>query len=278
MNVSINIVGHVCHDIIDTGHKLGGAGSYASLMAHRLGLDVTLMTSYSTDFAYQEVFAPEIKVKHIKSATTTIYHNQEVDGIRHQTLVSRADDLIVDNTFVNDGDLLFLGPIADEVHPRFDKEQYDGLSIGLLQGWMRTAVSPAQVIPKDLEPSLLSYLDIAICSIEDLQQLEKTTLHWLREHHNHLVVTHGKDGAYIYIQGDKYHFPAFSTQPRDTTGAGDIFSLCYAVAYHNTSDIAQAASFAHAGASLSIEGIGTTSLPSEDQIISRQDLYKKNYI
>jgi sugar/nucleoside kinase (ribokinase family) len=40
----------------------------------------------------------------------------------------------------------------------------------------------------------------------------------------HCVVTDGPNGAFIRYQGLEAHVPAFPCEPRDLTGAGDMFA------------------------------------------------------
>ncbi|MCX6115262.1 MAG: adenosine kinase [Proteobacteria bacterium] len=46
----------------------------------------------------------------------------------------------------------------------------------------------------------------------------------LKERFPHVVLTAGARGAYIWWQGEELHVPAFPSQPRDLTGAGDMFA------------------------------------------------------
>jgi sugar/nucleoside kinase (ribokinase family) len=40
----------------------------------------------------------------------------------------------------------------------------------------------------------------------------------------HCVVTDGGNGAFVRFEGDELHVPAFACQPKDLTGAGDMFA------------------------------------------------------
>jgi sugar/nucleoside kinase (ribokinase family) len=40
----------------------------------------------------------------------------------------------------------------------------------------------------------------------------------------YVVITAGARGAYIWWEGEEFHVPAFSCEPRDLTGAGDMFA------------------------------------------------------
>jgi sugar/nucleoside kinase (ribokinase family) len=46
----------------------------------------------------------------------------------------------------------------------------------------------------------------------------------LKEKFPHVVLTAGPRGAFIWWEGEEIHVPAFATEPRDLTGAGDMFA------------------------------------------------------
>jgi sugar/nucleoside kinase (ribokinase family) len=46
----------------------------------------------------------------------------------------------------------------------------------------------------------------------------------LREFVPNCVVTDGPNGAFVRYQGEECHVPAVPTQPKDLTGAGDMFA------------------------------------------------------
>ena len=46
----------------------------------------------------------------------------------------------------------------------------------------------------------------------------------LKERFPHVVLTAGERGAHIWWEGERMHVPAFTCQPRDLTGAGDMFA------------------------------------------------------
>ena len=45
MKTNVLCIGHVCHDKMDNGYKLGGTVSYASLFAAQLGGNTEIITS-----------------------------------------------------------------------------------------------------------------------------------------------------------------------------------------------------------------------------------------
>jgi len=279
MSTSLSIIGHVCHDIVEDGHSLGGSASFASILARSLGHQPEVLTSFGDDFAYGALFEERgIHLHNQRAKTTTIFDNQNHGDTRKQQLKARANSLIIDPTFVNDMDIIFLCPIADEVEIVSLKPKPDALVVGLIQGWMRDCQNLGPIIPKELDLQLLTSLDIAICSEEDLKPYSQTYLEALIQSHDHLVVTLGSKGVTIYEGKHSSFFPSYNTIPVDSTGAGDIFGMAYTLSYHREKDIIKAASFAHAAASLSIEGHGIEAIPTLEEIKERQEAYQNDYL
>jgi sugar/nucleoside kinase (ribokinase family) len=48
--------------------------------------------------------------------------------------------------------------------------------------------------------------------------------HALKVRFPHVVITAGAQGAYLWWEGEESHVPAFACEPRDLTGAGDMFA------------------------------------------------------
>ena len=80
------------------------------------------------------------------------------------------------------------------------------------------------------------------------------------------VVTKGAKGATLHYQSAEFHFPAPKAKVTDPTGAGDIFAAAFLVRLAETDDPLQAAPFATAAASLSVERTDIASVPSRPQI------------
>ncbi len=63
--------------------------------------------------------------------------------------------------------------------------------------------------------------------------------------------------------------PAYQAAEVDPTGAGDVFAAAYLIALEECGDPFQAARFANATASLSIEGEATSAIPTRAQVEER---------
>lgn len=82
-----------------------------------------------------------------------------------------------------------------------------------------------------------------------------------------VVVTRGRDGAYILDRSGEHEVPAVAVEVRDTTGAGDCFNAALVTSWLAGQSLVDAAGFAAAAASLSILEVGAREgLPTIDQV------------
>jgi sugar/nucleoside kinase (ribokinase family) len=75
------------------------------------------------------------------------------------------------------------------------------------------------------------------------------------------VVTAGRTGALLYVNGDRYEVRPRPAREVDPTGAGDVFAAAFLARYRRDGDPWDAAEAAACAASLSVEGVGWTAVP-----------------
>src|SRR4029078_10274244 len=113
-------IGHVTWDRREGIDVLGGAVSYGALAAERLGWEAGVLTSAGPDFEPARDL-PGVAVFRSPSEVTTRFRNEyDEDGVRSQRLLARAHDVPLD-PLPDDWrspDVLFLAPVAGEVHGR----------------------------------------------------------------------------------------------------------------------------------------------------------------
>lgn len=263
-------IGHACHDTAPLGFIPGGAVTYSALFAKKLGLDTGVLTSIGSDYLFKNLFK-EIAFQTIPAAATTIFQNITQGDQRQQHLLARANDLKaahLPNTWQN-AKMVFLGPIADEVHFDFLDTFKNAMICINPQGWMRQWDARGKVSYKPFERfDQLAKADITIISEEDVNFSQKY-IQLFAEVSNMLVVTKGSKGCEVYTNKQKYFFPAVPTKVLDSTGAGDVFSTAFLIFYFKTKDLSLAAEYANIAASFCIEATGINSLPSLADIKTR---------
>ncbi len=278
---NIQIVGHVCHDKVESGYILGGTASYSAMFAKRLCHSVDLLTSYGPDFLFaQDFLEKNISVTVTSSDQSTIFENIYSDNGRTQYLHSKASDITLDNrTIIESSDILLLCPITNEIIiDDVAISNYKGLKAATIQGWLRGFDENGLVRAAYPDMSVFSNLNIVIMSDDDIESFSNNLIEMIKNLVQTVVITKGEAGVEIYQSGQVNTFPSYATEPVDLTGAGDIFSIAFLYQFATHQDIESASSFAHSAASLSIEGIGVTAIPVIDDIMERQELYYKRYL
>lgn len=275
--LDILLAGHVTHDVCGDHYVLGGAVSYGSILASKLGHQTSIFTSYGSDFAYQEMLASyHIDIKHVKSRWTTVFDNNQRDTDDVQLLISRAEDIVVPVSYANQFDLIIFGPLTDEVIVP-DIDAITAIKAGIIQGWLRVCPTPGPIAFKQPDISVLDGLDIIICTRAELAQLSDQIRSFLLNE-KHTVITDGKSGASVYYDGTEYSLPALTTKALDTTGAGDIFGTTYCISFMEDKDILSSLAKANVAAGLSIQGVGISAIPDKAAIEEFFQLYKKDYL
>lgn len=136
--------------------------------------------------------------------------------------------------------------------------------------------APAQKLPEDIYKKI-DYITPNETEAEILTGIKTDTMEnikkaaeWLFDKGiKNVVITLGKTGVYIKTANHERLIPSFSVKAIDTTGAGDSFNGCLAVALLEGKDVFEAARFAQAGAALSVTRLGTAlSMAYRDEINS----------
>lgn len=264
------VIGHVCQDILpDGGLGLGGSVSYAATTAHRLGYRVGLITSAGPDLNVEKAF-PFAQVVCHPSAATTIFENIYLNGERRQILHQRADVITCEH--VPDAwrraPMAYLGTIDQEIDVDVFHCFPDDVLLGVMpQGFFRRwdergHVSFAEWTPLD---ATLEQIDLLVISELDVPDPLQLVHHWSK-FTDTVVVTHAERGATVYHEDGSCHYPARPAQQLDPTGAGDVFTAAFLIRLAETGDPCQAAPFANAVASFSIEKPGLTGIPLRQQV------------
>ncbi len=260
-------IGHICHDVVPTGFVPGGAAAYAGLFSHRLGQPTQILTSFGPDFQFASQFEG-IDICVVESAQTTVFENIYHDGQRTQYLHSRATPLAPDHLprHFQSPKTVMLGPICDEVS--FDFLDFFAsqktITCACPQGWMRQWDERNLVSPKPIPDwQLLAKADIISMSEADVAG------NWALINHiafftKLLLVTQGANGAVVFENGQRRHYPALPVEEVDPTGAGDIFAAAFLLQYAETRSVETAVQFAHRAAGESVKRRGVADVPGKE--------------
>jgi sugar/nucleoside kinase (ribokinase family) len=177
-----------------------------------------------------------------------------------------------------DAPLVMLCPVAGEVDPGLAARFPEASLAALPQGWMRALgdggqveaspwESAAQVLPHT-QLLALSHEDVA----HDLDQARERE--WLQRVPV-AVVTQGRRGAILFVNGERYHVEADPAREVDATGAGDVFATALLVAYQRDGNPWEAAATAACVAAASVEGQGVSAIPDPAELEGRLAAYRR---
>lgn len=269
------VIGHLVKDKVPDGWCLGGTASYAALSAHRLGLRTTILSAAADDIDFSAL-PSEIDVRLLPSDETTVFENIYGPEGRTQYVWGRARPIEPADVpeDLREAKIVLLGPVISEVAEEVIRRFPRSLMAISVQGWLRTVLPDGRVhalSPRRWRPRLLlKHSQALFVSEEDLPpaETEETLNHWSRQVPI-LFFTRGYRGARMWSLRRWHHIPAFPTQEVDATGAGDVFAAAFLARYLETDDAWQAALFASAAASYSVEQQGLDGIPTRQQVEER---------
>lgn len=265
----------------------GGKGANQAVMAAKLGARVSIVTKIGDDvfgsMTYENFVQAGIK-------TDNIYVQKYTSsGVAPIFVDPNGDNMIV----IIPGANLTLSPA--EVEQAADKIRSAKLVVSQLEinedaiiaGFsiareanVITILNPAPahlistellglcdiLIPNETEAEVLTGIKVM-----GIKGAEQAAIKLIDQGVNNLLITLGKNGAYLFTDNQQQHFPAIKVNAKDTTGAGDAFigSLAFSLSQGNS--LPEAIKFANFSAALSVTKIGTqTSFPTISEIADFQ--------
>jgi sugar/nucleoside kinase (ribokinase family) len=270
-------IGHLTLDQAAGGTRPGGAAYYAAMTAWRLGLRVGLVTSCGPDFP-ADALPADVEVANVPSDRTTIFKLEGSPRGRRLSLLSRAAD--IEASHLPDGwrdaPLALLCPVINEVDPAL-AASFAEASLGVLpQGWMRRRAAGGAITPEPWEDGeiVLPHAQLLVVSLEDIEPFEKPALEWFQ----HLplgAVTQGREGAVLFVNGERYRVEADRAAEVDPTGAGDVFAAALLIEYDREGNPWEAAAAAACCAAASVEAAGAAGIPDRPTLAARLAAYHR---
>jgi len=251
-------IGHVTLDRIGDAIRPGGAALFAAVAAHRLGLSVGLLTSHGDDFPL-DLIPPKIEVVSIPAADTSRFEHQlDAEGrVSHVRAVAGPLTTADVPDDWRGAALTLLAPVLDEVDPMIATLFTEGAVGAAAQGWLRHAARDGLVVPRTWRSPdrLLQSVQALFLSREDIRGQESEVVDWFQRMPIG-VLTADRDGALLFVNGERYEVRPRPAREVDPTGAGDVFAATFLVQYQRDGDPWQAAAAAACAGSLAVEGQG----------------------
>jgi sugar/nucleoside kinase (ribokinase family) len=251
-------VGHVTLDHFGDEVRLGGAALYAAVTADRLGLTAGILTSHGEDFPL-DLIPSRIEVVSVPAKTTTVFEHElqgEDRTMRVTSVAAPLGEADVPEDW-RDAGLVLLAPVMNEVEARMAAAFADASVAAAAQGWLRGLARDGGVrtVRWDAAPQTLRRLQALFLSGADVRGQESAMTEWIQRVPI-AIVTAGRRGALLYVNGDRYEVRPRRAVEADPTGAGDVFAATFLARYRCDGDPWEAAEAATCAASLSVEGVG----------------------
>lgn len=263
------LLGHFTRDVLPDGTTIpGGTSLYAALTTQHLGRNVGVVSARAELPAN---WPAAIQIVFHRSPTPPTFENIYTAYGRQQILHTASLPITVDVIPAEwrSAPVVHLGPILGETPEELVFAFPDALLGVTPQGWMRIwkepLPSPIIYQPWQPAPRVLERIDALVLSIEDVRGDEQLVASYAR-HCPLVALTRGANGATLFIRGEPHDIPAFVAAERDPTGAGDVFAATLFARLHETADPLEAARYAAYVAAISVEGPGSSMIPSRGEI------------
>jgi len=283
------VVGHTTHDRYEEDFVAGGCAFYAARVSRSLGGDVRLATLVGEDFTCDDAIAdlPGVVVRH---GNTTLFTNLYPDNAPRLQLLEAWAPMMRPEMFGGEmlsADLVHLAPVLGEIDLVEWRQAVEAELLAIsVQGWIKApdpkagarmphVVAPegADVVaqkPWDVSTEELEGVDVACLSDEDLRN-QGDLLDRLTEAVPVVTLTHGTDGATVFVEGTRREIGVYETDAVDPTGAGDTFASAFLDRYARGAAPVDAARFAAATASIVVEGRGSRELERVEEARERRE-------
>lgn len=265
------VIGQVVADQTTEGLRAGGSAAYAAWAAAKLGLRAAVVTSPHVSLDVEAALGV-IPVHLVGPAASTTFLNTATPSSRVQLWYGSGPRIGPKDVPApwRGAAIVHLAPVAQEVDLALPALFPTALVGVTPQGWYRRRDASGRVYPGPWRGAqrVLSHARAVVVSPEDYGAQRRGVLRYLTRAPV-LIVTQGPLGARLWSEGRWRHIPAFPARAVDTTGAGDVFAAAFLARYAECGDALEAARFASCAASLSVEGVGASALPTRDQVLAR---------
>ncbi|MEM3054834.1 MAG: PfkB family carbohydrate kinase [Candidatus Bathyarchaeia archaeon] len=294
-------VGHFSIDSIILPNRkapyviLGGSVAYVSLAAKNLGASVSVISKIGSDFpeAYLWWLNQEgvdlsgvIKSSEAKTTRFELKYTEDFSG-RTLRLTNRAKSIALEDLPNSiEAKAIHIAPIANEISYNVAEKLKSSAGVLSLdpQGLIRIFDENGNVTYGSLaNKRILELVNIYKSSLEEIEAVtgQRELKYCIKAVHDFgvetVIVTLGRKGAALSIDGTIYNIPAYKPNKIiDPTGAGDAFIGGFLAEYVQGEDSHWCACVGSAVASTVVEGIGPTFFGDKAEIHRRAHaLYEK---
>ena len=277
-------IGHTARDEFDGDPewRIGGTATYAAAAAACLGDRVALLTRVGPN--ERERLAARcaelgIELHALESTVTTTFSFRYVEGRRRLRLKARANGIGAEAipSALRDTRAVVLASIAHEIEPSVFEIYGAVPRVLAAQGYLRSWDADGTVRRREWDEAhdVLERVSVAVVSEEDIEGNLDLARGWART--APVIVTIAERGAIVLRGGREVQVGGFpADEVIDQTGAGDAFCAGLALGLADGDDLEAATRFANAVASFAVEGVGTVTLASREQVQARMQRHSSS--
>ena len=235
-------------------------------------MKAAVIASAAADYPVEEIL-PGIDVHIVESDFTTFFQNvYGQDSMRSQVLGARSSSITrsdIPEAWL-ETPIVFFGPLVREIPPNA-QSWFPHASVGAaVQGWLRIWDDYGRVSEASGPPAYIgSGYRLLAGSISEFHERDAQEMARWGNSTEVLGVTDGAHGSRIYVDGVSSVIPVSDANELDPTGAGDIWAASCLIRLVETGDPVEAARFANAAASISVEQEGLAGAPLRSEVEAR---------
>jgi len=260
------VIGHLTKDLINGKTILGGAASFAAKAASILGYRVNLLTTASQSPLLDSLNKdPNIFLSRQPSSEMTTFSLDYSKEVREIFLECRVSDIDF-STKLDHSCPVFLAPVIGEISPKALELFKENFLILGLQGWMRKVDESGFVLQGGLpEFPSMDVVDVIVFSELDCPNPDALAKYLVSKGAKTVAVTRGDKGITLFTKEQTLDLSAFPVKKEvDSTGAGDVFAVTFALSLYGGDDLIEAALQGMWVASKVVEGPGMGLLTPEN--------------
>ena len=284
MTFDLVTIGHTARDEFegDPEWRIGGTATYAAAAAACLGDRVALLTRvgpHERERLAARCAELGIELHALESAVTTTFSFRYVGGRRRLRLKARAKGIGAEAipSALRDTRAVVLASIAHEIEPSVFEIYGAVPRVLAAQGYLRSWDADGTVRRREWDEAhdVLERVSVAVVSEEDIEGNLDLARGWART--APVIVTIAERGAIVLRGGREVEVGGFpADEVIDQTGAGDAFCAGLALGLADGDDLEAATRFANAVASFAVEGVGTVTLASREQVQARMQRHSSS--
>jgi 1D-myo-inositol 3-kinase len=266
------VLGHVTRDLIGPHKRLGGAGAFSSRAGACLGARVALVTGAPKYFPLLRpiLHDPSIELVRVPcSRETTFSQDHDASGLRRLHVLHRAAPLLAEHVpaHCRGASVTYVGPVVDECPAALLSVLTSPTIVVGAQGWLRQLGEDDGLVLPGIAPEMQDPprgIRAMVFSELDHPDAEGLAQH-VAGRGIAVAVTRGRAGATLWT-GDgreQVRIPAFPAVEVESTGAGDVFGVVFALSLSRGLDLVAAARQGARAAARAVEGPGLGNLGME---------------